>query len=503
MTKLKFYHIFILIALLAFALRFYDLGYKAFNWDEAVHAWITRSLIETGQYSYSPVYHGPLQFYLGAIMFSLFGISEFAARVLPAAAGILIILLLYLLRGAIGKKAVLVSSFLIAISPFFVYYSRFFREDIYLALFTLATFVFGLLYFERKEQRYLLLSAVAFGLSLSTKENTAITFAIFAAFLVYLLAEKRSYKPVYQNARPAVLFVFVALLTAAAFYTAFFIKPEDFARSIYSGIDYWVGKHQNPNLGGPWHYYFTRMWLYEPAVLIFGLLGIAAYIRHKNALYRFAAYWSLASLIIYSIVQEKMPWLTLNVLLPFAVLAGLYVSERLNFRKLNYTLGIFVVFVALSLIAGIRANYIQPTNAVEPLIYAQTEQSVKDALSLIDSNLQKSEELQILHRQGEGLSSPLYLYLWDYRNKTFLGEDVQRADGKVVLLISLNETIREVMKAEYTEHKFYTWGYYNHDSNPAKFLSPAFYLYRIDKEPVSEQGIFYVYVRSGLRGNGT
>ena len=85
--RLSFERCFLLIIILAIILRFAFLDLKLLHHDEAIHAWFAYELVTKGVYSYDPMYHGPLLYYLTAGMYWLFGQSDLIARFLPALFG--------------------------------------------------------------------------------------------------------------------------------------------------------------------------------------------------------------------------------------------------------------------------------------------------------------------------------------------------------------------------------------------------------------------------------
>lgn len=78
----------------------YDLGgYALLDNNEGIYAQIAREMLESGDYV-TPFFNGmpylekpPLLFWLTALSYQLFGVSEFAARVVPALSGSLLVLL--------------------------------------------------------------------------------------------------------------------------------------------------------------------------------------------------------------------------------------------------------------------------------------------------------------------------------------------------------------------------------------------------------------------------
>ena len=67
------------------------------------------------------------------------------------------------------------TSLLLAISPTLLYFSRFAREDIYFAFFTLAMFICVWRYLHQPRRLYLYLTAGLLALSFATKETAYIS----------------------------------------------------------------------------------------------------------------------------------------------------------------------------------------------------------------------------------------------------------------------------------------------------------------------------------------
>ena len=137
----------VLVAL-ALALRFYDLGARPFHHDESQDAYFSWVFQRDGDYKYDPLLHGPLRFYLTAAMYTLFGASDFTARLAPALMGTSMVALMYPLRAQLGRIAAYAAAVLLAIGPSFLYFSRFAREDIYIAAITLAMLVVTFRFFD-------------------------------------------------------------------------------------------------------------------------------------------------------------------------------------------------------------------------------------------------------------------------------------------------------------------------------------------------------------------
>jgi len=116
------------------------------------------------------------------------GVNTVTVRIAAATLGTVIVGLPYFLRDYLGKIGAWLACFLLAVSPSMVYFSRFAREDIYMACFTLLLVVAVARYIRGREMRWLIIAAVAFSLSYATKEATFLSIAVFGSFLGALLA---------------------------------------------------------------------------------------------------------------------------------------------------------------------------------------------------------------------------------------------------------------------------------------------------------------------------
>jgi len=176
-----------LILAAAVGLRFWDLGSRSLHHDESIHAQWAWGLLK-GHYRHDPIFHGPLYYHAEALVFFLFGASDYTARVSAAIFGSLLVALPLLLRKRLGVAGTIAAVSLLAFSPTIVYFSRFFREDIYMAFFTMAMVASMWRYFEDGRDRWLIAFALAFAASMATKEATYLSVAVFLVFLDLYLA---------------------------------------------------------------------------------------------------------------------------------------------------------------------------------------------------------------------------------------------------------------------------------------------------------------------------
>ena len=133
------------VMLVATVLRLYALEMKPLHHDEGVNGFFLTNLLMQGRYAYDPQnYHGPTLYYITLPFVALTGLSTFVVRLIPVLFGIGTVWLVLGLRRWIGAVAALAAAALVAVSPAFVFYSRYYIHEIPFVFFTLALVVAAL-----------------------------------------------------------------------------------------------------------------------------------------------------------------------------------------------------------------------------------------------------------------------------------------------------------------------------------------------------------------------
>jgi uncharacterized protein (TIGR03663 family) len=199
------------VILLGAVLRFWGLGDKPLHHDESLHAYYSLQLLNNmahwtwcinpppqgySCYVYTPLLHGPFQFHFIALVYKISqllgapdnGVNTTTVRILAATLGTAIVALPFYLRDYLGNVGAWLACLLLAISPSMVYFSRFAREDIYMAFFTLLMVVGVARYVHTRKMRWLVIAAAGFSFSYATKEATFLTVLVFGSFLGALIA---------------------------------------------------------------------------------------------------------------------------------------------------------------------------------------------------------------------------------------------------------------------------------------------------------------------------
>ncbi|MDK2974406.1 MAG: hypothetical protein PWP08_777 [Methanofollis sp.] len=405
--------LFFCVLILAAVLRFAFLDLKLFHHDEAIHAWFSYNLLNTGAYEYDPSYHGPLLYYVTAGMFAVLGDSDLVGRLVPAFLGTLVVALVYPLYrlGYLDRRQTLVAAFFLAISPNMVYFSRFLRNDIFILFLTFVLLLALILYLERGQARYAVLAAVAAGLGISCKENMPIVLGIFGVYIVYLLW-KRKVRLSRLWKRHLALGVLVAAAIVVVFYSSFGVHPDRVLTFIPDAIGHWWEMHEQQRLGGPFYFYIILFLLYELPIFLLAIVGIVQFLLKgrkkagtavrtmheiverslqqirgvlpapptfdkKEEFFRFCIVWMVLSMAAYAYIGEKVPWLLIHQLLP-TVFVAVYAMTK----KKTVIAIVSSIFLVLALW---HVAYV-PADVNEPIVQVQNSEDMREVMALIDSS---------------------------------------------------------------------------------------------------------------------
>jgi uncharacterized protein (TIGR03663 family) len=446
-------------------LRLYDLNLVPLHHDEGVNGNFLIRLVNEGFYQYDPKnYHGPTLYYFAALIPWLskflfgrsfeetYGLSTITIRLVPAAFGVATISLVLRLRRRIGTIAALAGAALLALSPGAVYLSRYFIHEMLLVFFTLALVATALRFYESRRPTYLMLAATSAALMFATKETAIISAGVLLIALVstaVLTQLRESYegKGKTQNRREKLATLqerlrsttarfggpsSLAILSIAAlslfltidilFYSSFFTNSPKGLYDALKTFDFWTKTGTRIHVN-PWWTYLAWMLIEESPVLLLGLAGVVIAIwRGSNRFAVFTALWALGTFAAYSLIPYKTPWLTLNFLLPLAIMGGyafeeIYKQARARKHPL-VALAIAVVALGVSGYQSLKLNFVHYDDHQYVYVYVHTRRDIFPMLAEID---------RIAKRAGTGgqtvitVTSPEYWPLpWYLRHYSFI-----------------------------------------------------------------------------------
>jgi len=228
---------------------------------------------------------------------------------------------------------------------------------------------------------------------------------------------------------------------------------DTFNSVVFGSINHWLEMHQIQRIKGPFHFYLPIITVYEPLILLgfFGALfgyaknklrmlsilvivlalsavlvsvlgpapgwlesavhmqswhlALIAVLTYLTAwtvisLWRqkrnFLAFWIFAGTLtffMYSYLGEKVPWLTVHILLPWLIVATIAIVDGFRALKTAHLKVFFGIGVALLVILTLNGNYAvngrNRINAVEPMVQVQNTSDVKWAYETIRKVTQK------------------------------------------------------------------------------------------------------------------
>lgn len=390
---------YITLVVVGFLLRIWDVGSRVVHHDESLHAYYSWQLFAGHGYAYDPLMHGPLQFEVVPVFYLLFGVSDFSARLLAVFLGTALIALPYLLRRYLSVPGALFAALALTISPVMLYYSRFIRDDIYLAAFTLLLFIAIVEYLRQPRPQWLYIASACMALGVASMEAAYINIFILATFLVFEGVRERIVGdgPVLQALRTTSLDtwltgVAVFVVITVLLYSTFFSNPLgvwDTQHSLTSpnrtdllgGITYWKSQQGVARGSEPWYYYLLTLSLYEQIAVLFGLAGAVLCLVKRSLFRTFLVWWAVLTFAMYTWAGEKMPWLTLHLALPMLILAGLFLGWVWTTRDLwprLVTGAVFIILLAVEIHSSFALNFVDGANPTEMLIYVQSAQDVKN-----------------------------------------------------------------------------------------------------------------------------
>ena len=159
------------ITALALVVRLVGLGARPFHFDEGRVAYWSLYYLDSGNFAYRPVTHGPFVQLVNAWLVDAVGASDFIVRFPVAVVGAFLPASVYLYRDHLRKSEAVALALFLAFNSVFLYYSRFFRSDILLAGFMFAGFGCLVRLYDTRKARYLYAAGALIALGLTTKEN--------------------------------------------------------------------------------------------------------------------------------------------------------------------------------------------------------------------------------------------------------------------------------------------------------------------------------------------
>ena len=530
------------ILAVAAGLRFFDLGERVYHHDEAIHAKESNDMINGKQFRYDPAYHGPLLYFGNVLVFLAAGVNDALGRVIPALFGVASVGALLIFRPELGRTGTPLAMAAMTISTSFLYYSRFLRMDIYVALFTLLLVGSVMRYLKEPRRRWIYLAWVMLGLSLATKENTFIHgFALLVVLiavggLAYRARRRGSgvsplgdqalnaFRSLGYDVEHVVYGALTFVLIVFVFYTSFLTHLPGFRAAFTSSIEYWTSVHESERVNQPWFYYAMFLGLYEPFAVVFGAVALVRVRQARHLLPLILGVWIVVTWIVYSAAGEKAPWLVLHLLWPPLLLACWWVGRWFDEPRPPVTrtaVGLLSAgLLVWSVWFAIPITYERGSIPNDLVVYVQTTDDVKEVASIVDEAARRTglgDKLPLLI--DNSYAWPTVWYLRDYTDALYT-KDMNLEDAReaqIVLMspssanilgIQLPEFVGREMKLRwwFPEHTYKSWdlGFLGEFISDSEARSSFLHWLLTREEPPVPKGSydFMLYIRTDLLKDG-
>lgn len=402
----------LLILLVGFFLRTFDLDMKPPHFDEGINGFFVSKMWKDGFYRYDPTnFHGPLYFYILLVAEILLGRTVFAYRFVTALISVASLALIAKHRRYFGRAAIWAAG-MCALSAGFVFYARY---AIHESLFVFFELLFSYGWFtwrsERSRRAVAMLAVAFFGLY-AVKE----TYFIFVGTWLIAVGIDEVVRRKFKFAQEAqetprasgtgywhqpasrtdwLAMIGMGLLFESALYSGFFINMRGM-RDMVESVLFWTrtgggGKsgHEKPMI-----YWLELLTIYEWPSLVSLALGLPLLVFARSRL-RIMILVALGLFAAYSLIPYKTPWLILNLIWPLAFVFGALIDGCGQLRWRLARLAGYALMLALVVVmvrSMLRVNFVNYANEKERYVYVQTTLQMKQVLDEIESRVQSFPE---------------------------------------------------------------------------------------------------------------
>jgi uncharacterized protein (TIGR03663 family) len=350
------------VTALAVAARLWALGWRVAHQDEArVADWILHYM-QSGHWEYRAIIHGPFIPHVNGAVFSVFGPSDFTARLVVALVGGLLPAAAWLLRDRLRDAELVALAAFLAVNPLLLYYSRFMRNDVLVAAFSFLVVAAVVRAIDTDDPRYLHIAFPAAAMALAAKETALVYPAAWGGALALLL-DHRLFEARAAGGSALAAVAALAARTARglrdawrhllagvgeffALVVAFYAPKPDLyealgnpsrlpgvveAATLGSWDEFtrtWGSSGEHPYI--PYFFQLNEMLLAGGLALVaFAALGflVDRYGGGRRDAVSFFAYWGAAGVVGYPLaVDNAFPWEMVYVAAPLAVPAAVGVA---------------------------------------------------------------------------------------------------------------------------------------------------------------------------------
>jgi uncharacterized protein (TIGR03663 family) len=300
-------------------------------------------------------------------------------------------------------------------------------------------------------------------------------------------------------------------------YNSFPLNPC--RKDILGGLFYWLSQHGVHRGGQPWFYYSLLFGLYEQIAVIFGVGAIVWFARRPTVFTTFLTYWAVLAFGVYSWAGEKFPWLMVHSLLPFTLLAAMFIVKifQLNSSVRWIAGAVLTLLLVVELHNTYEVNFVNAADPVEMMVYVQSSPDTPKVANNILSISNKVTGGNDLHVTIDTLDTwPFAWYLRDMPNVGYpASPGLLKAPFSTNPVIIVDESHQAALypeiKNSYTGRKYRLRWWFPEDYKALSWRSlgkdiinpgdwKVIYQWFVQRRPFGDkQSVsFYYYVKRGL-----
>jgi uncharacterized protein (TIGR03663 family) len=229
------------------------------------------------------------------------------------------------------------------------------------------------------------------------------------------------------------------------FYSSFLTHSQGISDALKT-FQFWTKTGKEAHVH-PWATYIWWLLQQESPLLFLGTIGALLVVwRPANSFALFSALWAFGLIAAYSLIAYKTPWLTLNFIVPLALISG-HVFQVLceeGLAQLRLVTVVGLIGLGVSGYQTIDLNFFNYDNDAQyyVYVYAHTRRETLTLVNEIDRIAQRSREGGLT---GISIVSPDYWplpwYLRDYSRVGYYGHIV---DTKELIIIASESQGAEV-----------------------------------------------------------
>jgi 4-amino-4-deoxy-L-arabinose transferase-like glycosyltransferase len=373
------------------------------GYDDAGFALIAKNMALSGDWlnprsgGYPALEHPPLTMWMQAAIFSVFGFSDFCARLPSALCGLGTILLTYWLarRLLADSFLALLAMFVMASSVYFVKYAARAMTDVPCTFF----FVCAICAWLRAQDspRWYFAAALFTGLAQLTREGAGLLLP--AVFVLHLIVSRR--RPPLRYAGPALALAFLPL---AAWNAYQFGAQGGFYVAVHSA---WIGGKLLGGISPAWRRYTGALeyawmlaksyWPWLPALIA----GIVAAVRNRDRRLSLPLIWAAVVFVACAAIGSRVLRYMLPAYPAFAVFSAFGLSKLVPERHLRGALRILTPIAA----AGVLAAAVFPRAHLEaadirPIALAAAAAPANQRVVFYDAGQPRWDEMNQLQWYG-------------------------------------------------------------------------------------------------------